>query len=419
MRARGLGTTRKTVTRWERGVTPDAAAQAVMRDLFEVSADVHTRVSWPHWLPTGALAGATEPWDKDGTVRALDHVAEGALVDRREFIVLAGAEILLPVYQWRANPGPWIAYQEDGRQVSAALVGEIEQLIATRRRMDDEHGGGALLAALNADLRFITDLLKNGSYRNETGRRLYAAAAEAARLAGWAAAESGQYAAAQSYYLAALRATSAVGDRALAVNVIGFMGTLSYSTGRLDDATKLMDMAAAESARTPEAVQAMTWARVGRAYAKVADQGTARAALTRASGLLNRAVAGDSPPWAYWVDETRITAQLGRALFDMGDYGGAERELVDAVASCGDRYPRDRATWLGRLATAQLRRGRMDEGCATARRAVDLLADQVDTERGSGLLRTFGHELAAHGPSAVGREYAEYVERRLVGTSAL
>ncbi|WP_204041859.1 hypothetical protein [Acrocarpospora phusangensis] len=413
MRARGLGTTRKTVTRWERGVVPDAAAQAVLRELFEVSREAYARTSWPRWLPTGAVAGATETWDREGTVRALDNVTEEAPVDRRRFIVLAGAEILLPVFQWRLNPGPWIAYQEDGRQVSTALVDEIEQLMATRRRMDDEHGGGALLSALNADLRFITDLLKNGSYQNETGRRLYATAAEAARLAGWAAAESGRYAAAQSYYLAALRATSAVGDRALGVNVVGFMGTLSYATGRLDDATKLMDLAAAESAKTPEAVQAMTWARLGRAYAKVADQNTARAALNRASELLGRAVVGDAPPWAYWVDETRISAQLGRALYDMGDYLGAERELTAAVASCGERYPRDRATWLGRVATAQLRRGRLDESCMTARRVVDLLADQVDTSRGSGLLRTFSGELAARGPSAVGREFAEYATARL------
>jgi tetratricopeptide (TPR) repeat protein len=411
MRGRGLGTTRKTVTRWERGVTPDAAAQQVLRALFEIPHDVRT--TWPNWLPTGTDSWVTEKWDRDGTVRALDTVAERAAMDRREFLILAGAELLLPAYEWRANPEPWIAAQRGGRHVGHALLDELDNLIAARRRMDDERGGAMLLDALHADFRYVADLIKNGSYSKDVGRGLYGAAAEIARLAGWAAADSGRHAAGQKYYLAALRATAATGDRAMGVNIVGFMGTQAYATGRLEDATRLMDLAATESARTPQAVQAMAWARVGRAYAKVGNQDTARAALGRATGLLNRAVIGDAPPWAYWVDEPRIAAQLGRALYDMGDYEGAERELMAATAACGERYPRDRATWLGRVATAQLRCGRLDEGCATARRVVDLLADHVDTERAKHLLRTFRSELAARGPSATSRDFTEYTTVRL------
>lgn len=66
-----------------------------------------------------------------------------------------------------------------------------------RRHMDDEHGGGALLEMLHADLRFVTELLKHGSYKEEVGRSLYAAAGELARLAGWAAFDSDHHAAAQ------------------------------------------------------------------------------------------------------------------------------------------------------------------------------------------------------------------------------
>lgn len=415
LRSKGLGTTRKTVTRWERGVTPDSAAQAALRELFEVAPE--TRIAWPHWLPTGAVACSTEAWNQEGTIAALDKVAEGTLVDRREFIVLSGAELLLPVYQWRSNPGPWIAAREQGRQVSGALVDELERLIAARRRMDDEQGGGALLAALHADLRFIADLLKNGSYRPDVGRRLYASAAEIARLAGWAAFDSGRHAAAQQYYLAALRATAAIGDQALGANIIGFMGIQAYSTGRHSDATQLMDVATSEAAKAPAVVQAMAWARSGRAYAKVNDPQTARQALSKASALLNRTVDGDTPTWAYWVDEARIAAQIGRALFDLGDYGGAERELLSAVDACGDRYPRDRATWLGRVATAQLRRGHLEEGCRSGRLAVDLLADQVDSARGIGFLKAFQQELVARQQSTTAREFIEYAEHRLAAVA--
>ncbi|MEO3863587.1 helix-turn-helix transcriptional regulator [Acrocarpospora sp. B8E8] len=411
MRGRGLGTTRKTVTRWERGVTPDAAAQQVLRALFEVPHDMRT--AWPNWLPTGTDSWVCEKWDRDGTVRTLDIVAEGAVMDRREFLILTGAELLLPVYEWRVNPEPWIAARQRGRHVGQALLDELQALIAVRRRMDDEHGGAALLEALHADYRFVIDLIKNGSYGKDVGRCLYGLAAEIARIAGWVAEDSGRHASTQSYYLAALRATAAVGDRALGVNVIGLMGGQARKAGRPADATKLLDLAAAESARTPETVQAMTWARVGRVYAKAGDKGTTHTALDRARKLLGRAVAGDSPPWAYWVSETRMTEQLGGALFDLGDYEGAERELLAAVAGLGEQYPRDRAVCLARVATAQLRRGQVDEGCSTARRVVDLLADHVDTERGEHLLRTFRQELAAHGPSATSRDFTEYTTARL------
>jgi len=224
---------------------------------------------------------------------------------RRQVIVY----LLLPIYTWRLNPGPLLVYQAHGQQVSPGLVDELERLISVRRHMDDEHGGGALVNMLHSDLRFVTEMLKHSRYKEPIGRRLYAAAAELARLAGWAAFDSGRHAAAQQYYFAGIRAASALGDHALAVNIIGFLGIQAYSTGRLADAVQLMDVAAAESRKTPAIVQAMTWARTGRAYAKVGDKSTARAALNKSSEFLGKTVSGDTPPWAYWVDETRLTAQ--------------------------------------------------------------------------------------------------------------
>ena len=115
--------------------------------------------------------------------------------------------------------------------MGSALVEEVERLVAIRRKMDDERGGGPLLEMLHSDLRFVADLLKNGTYKGDISRRLHAVAGEIARLAGFAAYDSGRHAAAQQYYLAALRAAAAIGDRALGVNIVGLMGTQAYSTG--------------------------------------------------------------------------------------------------------------------------------------------------------------------------------------------
>jgi len=51
LQARGLGTTKKTIRRWERGVIPGGAAQTALRDLFGVSPVMADRLGWPHWLP--------------------------------------------------------------------------------------------------------------------------------------------------------------------------------------------------------------------------------------------------------------------------------------------------------------------------------------------------------------------------------
>lgn len=85
-----------------------------------------------------------------------------------------------------------------------------------------------------------------------------------------------------------------------------------------------------------------------------------------------------------------------------------------SLAVTGNRYPRDRATWLGRVAIAQLRTGDLDAGCHSGRRTVDLLADQVDSQRGLGFIRTFKNELSSVGDSPIAREFIEYADYRLV-----
>jgi hypothetical protein len=221
-------------------VVPDSAAQSALRKLFGVTPETAQRPGWPHWLPTGRIAAVADSWDHQGTISALGDVVEGVLVDRRGFLVLTGSELFLPVYEWRLNPGPWATYQDDGgRQVSVALVEDLEQLVSIRRRMDDEHGGEPLLEILHADLRFVVDLLKHRSYKEYVGRRLYGVAGEIAGLAGFAASESDRHAAAQQYSLVALRAAATAGDRALGVNIVGHMGIQAYATGRISDSLTL------------------------------------------------------------------------------------------------------------------------------------------------------------------------------------
>jgi len=147
------------------------------------------------------------------------------------------------------------------------------------------------------------------------------------------------------------------------------MAYQARDTGRTSDAVQLMDVAVAEAKATPAVVQAIMWGRAGNAYAKAGNAQAARKALNDASRQLARANDGDTPSWAYWFDETSITCMAGIALFDLGDYAGATRELTTYLQARGAAMPRDRAIDLGRLATAQLRTGNLEAGCESGRQA--------------------------------------------------
>lgn len=90
---------------------------------------------------------------------------------------------------------------------------------------------------------------------------------------------------------------------------------------------------------------------------------------------------------------------------------GLVEVLLRRYAGClynQEEYPRDRATWQGRVAISQLRSGRLDEACASGREAVDLLAGQVESERGQSFLSTFRAELAQFKNSPSARDFLDY-----------
>src|SRR5207302_1806645 len=65
--------------------------------------------------------------------------------------------------------------------------------------------------------------LDDGQYTAQVGAQLCAAAAELGQLAGWVSFDAGLHGAAQRYYVAALHAAHAAGDRPLGANVLSGM----------------------------------------------------------------------------------------------------------------------------------------------------------------------------------------------------
>ena len=136
-------------------------------------------------------------------------------MDRRIFLSLTGGALTTPAFEWLIANQADDASRVAGRRIKDVHVDNIEEQTAQFRRMDDQLGGGATLALVRAQVRHVVELLRDGSYTSSVGTRLTGAAGELMRLAGWLSYDAGQNPLAQRYWLAALHAAHAAGDRAV------------------------------------------------------------------------------------------------------------------------------------------------------------------------------------------------------------
>lgn len=159
------------------------------------------------------------PWDAAGAIAALGEVVDADTMERRHFMATTGLPLTAVAHQWLFDPAR-VAASVLGTRTDHAVVDDLERVAEARWRLDDALGGGILLPATREDLRLVVALLKNSSYTEEVGRRLYAVAAEFGWLAGWLAFETNQHALAQRYFMAALRAAHVSGARAVGANIL-------------------------------------------------------------------------------------------------------------------------------------------------------------------------------------------------------
>lgn len=82
--------------------------------------------------------------------------------------------------------------------------------------------GAALTVLARSELALIVRLLRVGSYTGQTGRRLYALAAEASRQAAWDYFDQDNHPAARRYFETALRASATAGDPVTGAYALSF-----------------------------------------------------------------------------------------------------------------------------------------------------------------------------------------------------
>lgn len=361
------------------------------------------------WVVSGARQyvpaddGLHQLWNGDRAVAPLAEVVNGGAMDRRQFLALTGMTLTSPAHQWLFDPAR-VAASLRGKRVDHALVDDLERVADAKRRMDDAAGGGTLLPSVREDLRLVVGMLDTAAYTDEVGRRLYGVAAELGRLAGWLAYDSDEHATAQRYWLAALRAAHASGDRATGANILGFMSVQAALTERPRDAVVLAESALTAERQLTPAVAALLYSRLAFAAARAGDAATWRRTQGRAGELLGRSVSANEPPWIYWFSEAELAGVAGTSLLEFGRPAEAEQHLRRAVMLLGPSFVRDRAMWLSDLASARVGAGEVEHACATASEAA-MLMRRLDSPRDQRRLGRFRHAAAPFANTMSVREF--------------
>lgn len=429
--AERLGVDRSTVTRWETGETqPQPWFRRRIAQALRISLDdldgLLTHADLPETRELGLVGrqvvGAsviTTPdsvvsasWSHRGTVEASVALSDGGgLVERREFLFLAGAALTAPAHQWLVHePGP-LASALSGARASAALADRLPAMVAELRMMDDVAGGGNVLSLARHQFGWVAGLLGRASYDESTGRRLHVALAEVGQLAGWVAYDAGHQALAQRYYLAALHAAHSADDRPLGAHILGCMAYQAARQGRPAEAVTLIDtaVAGARGEKTPSLL-AELYSRQAYALAILQDGPACTAALSKARASVEQLGSGDERPWLYWVSRAEVTAGAGDSLLQLGQADQAAARLEEGIALFDEPFARDRQLYLTHLADALARPGQQRdlEAAASHGQAAIRLAKALTSTRSTGRIRDLHNRLKPHTQVAA---VADFVER--------
>ncbi|WP_042426722.1 helix-turn-helix domain-containing protein [Streptacidiphilus anmyonensis] len=293
-----------------------------------------------------------------------------------------------------------ILHSAQAEQVTRSTLAAMRSSIEGYWRQDDQHGGAALRPAVVGQLRYAQQLIA-GTHKGPLRRDLVEVAAELARLAGWAYFDARQYSTARGYFTQALHLAQDLTDRQFTANVLSCMSLQATYEGDASEAAALAAAAqdTARGAAAPDLVMAMLYMREAFAHAMMRDHTECHRAIGKANTHFERADLACAPQWVRYFDETKLVVDTGIALAQLGEHGKAEPLIAEGLRRENHEQARGRAFHTFWLASTQLRNGALDQACATAGTALDLVTS-VDSPRVATHVREFHQRLAGHAGEA-------------------
>jgi len=258
----------------------------------------------------------------------------------------------------------------------ATDVARLEAATRTLRALDYEHGGGACVSAVLAQLDTGRRMLAeagSGSGSGEQGLRV--ALADLHNLAGWTSFDLGRTDAAQAHFRAALDLAEDAGNRSLAANVHYRFGRLHLHHDQFDDALREFDASGHEAAGS-ELELAIVDVNRAWVHAKLGAATEAERLLARAHDTFAAADPDRAPDWASFFTEADLTGMTGTvhaSLADAGEVRHVEKAvpaLHEAIDGYGEDMARSRAFSMIELAVSTLLAGDVESGVEAGNTAV-------------------------------------------------
>ncbi|MFD7012793.1 regulator [Streptomyces sp. NPDC059161] len=430
-----------SVTRWLRGQQPRGTTPALIAEVFtrrlgrrlsaqdlglDACAPVYAGLEFAA-TPEEAVDIVSGLWRKDSgshaELRKIAFTPAGLVVPSRDWLIgrpddrvgrgdptPQGNVTRIPAQGRPSVPRQRTTDRGPGQRVTGGDIAALRSVAELFRTLDHAYGGGHARQALVRYLEHEAEPMLRGTYGENVGRRLFAAAADLTRLAGWTSYDIAAHGLAQRYFVQALRLSQAAGDRAYGSYVLVTMSRQAVYLGHGREAVQLARVAQqGVGAAAPPVVQSLLNAVEARGHGVLGEVRACTASLVRAERALESARPGDDVPhWARFFDEAQLADEFGHAHRDLQQYRASAQHAERSLQLRAPGYARSRLFCRVVLATARLGLGELEQACALGAEAAQQ-ASEMRSARAVEYVRDFERRLEPYRDAAAVRNYRDRV----------
>ncbi|MFE2910618.1 transcriptional regulator [Kitasatospora indigofera] len=337
------------------------------------------------------------------TTLAAGPVHEPAEYDDQAQPPSVPARLLPALESWSwTKPRTPLASRSGLRTIGPSDAVRIAEQTSELRRMDNKRGGATMAFMALAHLATTTQLIRDGSYTEETGRLLFRELADIAGVVGWAAHDAAAFSTATRYLTLAVQAARESGDRDLTAHLLQALARVWGYVNHFQLARDCIALAVYGARNTASpVVRSGLHALDGRFAALLGDQQGALRSVNHAQDIFAEDRTGPTPAYVAYFDAAELSSTLGEVLLFLSRRTGIAQHAHDAVsllttvsADRDEHRVRSRAFDAIALARALVFTGAIDEAGASTQRAL-AAAQSVDSARVRRRLRDLARETSS------------------------
>ncbi|GIH77166.1 hypothetical protein Plo01_35950 [Planobispora longispora] len=260
-----------------------------------------------------------------------------------------------------------------------SIVREMEARSAGFHRLEEIIPAAVLFKGLTVHLRELGTLLSGipANASDELRTRFVAVAGESSVLAGWAASDMGNAAAARNYYETAERAAKEAEDPAILACSLGYRSYAPSVKGAHGRSRALLSSALEALSGRSESPGTLSWiaARHAEESAALGDKAVALNSWARADDAYSMTDTEEDRVWTRFLDQNRFDSYRISTYANIGRLDEAQEAASALLARLGHPDRKKAVIILEGIAVAHLSQGSVQEACKLAREGLSLVRE--------------------------------------------